>query len=88
MSTAGKVIISVVAIGTVGVIAWLILKSANPASGRPPATAALSGAGAGAAPLVPRTNNPVTNTVNDLLSFAKQGVDIYSSWNKSKSMAS
>ena len=83
MSNTGKIVLAIVAVGTIGVIAWLLTSNKQ----RPPVTAAISGPASGQAPVNTRTDNKVVNTVNDLLGFTKQAVDIFGAWNKSKSMS-
>jgi len=63
-----------------GVVFLIVKKTTN---SNPPVSGNFTGPAAGPAPNNPgRTGSKVTNTVNDVLSFAKQGVDIWGSYKK------
>ncbi len=69
-----KTVIAVLAIGVLGIIAFVILRQKN----APQILQASTGAPiAGAAT---RTGSKVTNTINDIFGFANQGIDIANKW--------
>lgn len=64
-------------------VVFLVVKTAT--NRNPPVSGAAAGPAAGPAPNgAGRTGSKVTNTINDILSFTKQGVDIANAWNSGK----